>query len=201
MISKKAFIFIGRSGSGKGTQGALLQKYLNKIDSQSPVLYVQSGSELREFIKGQSITQRLALNIYDNGGLMPEFLAIHMWTNVIVNNFSGKEHLIIDGSPRKFHEAGVLHSIFGFYGIEMPFVIHLDIRKEESIKRLIARGRFDDSVKDIEERLSWYETHVVPTIEFYRNNPHYHFMQIDGEADPEEIHQKIVDKIKPLLIM
>lgn len=194
-MNQKSFIFIGRSGCGKGTQAELLSDYLEKVDPKREVLYVQTGAEFRDFVKGSSVTAQLSKKIMDVGGLQPEFLAIHMWIKVLVEKFTGKENLIFDGTSRKYHEAGAMDSIFTFYGLPKAYLIHLKISKEESIKRLLLRGRKDDNKKDIEERLSWYESEVERAIGFYRNNKDYNFLEIDGERTVEEIHKDIVSRI------
>ncbi len=194
-MKPQSFIFIGRSGSGKGTQAKLLQEYLKKVDPSRNALYVQSGAEFREFIKGGSATQKLSRDIYDKGGLQPEFLATFMWTNVLVKNYTLGEHLIMDGMPRKYHEAGVLDSIFDFYKITKPFVVYIDIKKEESVNRLMARGRIDDNRKEIEERLSWFETEVSHALDFYRDNPQYNYLVVNGEQPVEKVHADIIEKI------
>ncbi len=194
-MNQQTFIFIGRSGCGKGTQAKLLSDYLKKIDPSRDVLYIQSGAEFREFTKGNSTTQLLSKKIQDVGGLQPEFLAIYMWVNVLVNKYKESEHLIMDGMPRKFHEAGVLDSIFDFYKLTKPFVINIDISSESSIDRLMARKRQDDTREDIAERLKWYETDVVPAIGYYKENKAYSFIKIDGERSIEDIHKEIIEKI------
>ncbi|MDO8430507.1 MAG: nucleoside monophosphate kinase [Candidatus Taylorbacteria bacterium] len=191
-MNQKSFIFIGRSGCGKGTQAKLLSDYLKKIDPTRDVLYIQTGEHFREFIKGPSYTQKISRAIYDVGGLQPEFLAVFMWANVFVNKFTKNEHIIMDGTPRKLHEAGVLDSAFKFYGLEKPIVINIDISKNESIDRLMARKRFDDNREDIEMRLSWYETDVVPALEYYKNNKNYQYVSLDGNRSIEEIHKDII---------
>jgi adenylate kinase len=194
-MNQKSFIFIGRSGCGKGTQAKLLSDYLKKNDTNRKVLYIQPGEEFRNFIKGDSNTQKLSRDIYEVGGLQPEFLAIYMWTKVLVESYTDNEHIIIDGTPRKYHEAGVLDSIFSFYKINRPIVINIDITKEVSTSRLLARHRNDDTKKDISEKQVWYETDVVPTISFYDKNEKYQFIKIDGNRSIEEIHADIVSKI------
>lgn len=194
----QSFIFIGRSGCGKGTQIEMLMDVLKKKDPKHEILYIYTGREFREFIKGDSATQKLSKIVYENGGLMPEFLTVHMWVKPLVENYNGNQHVIFDGTPRKFHEAGVLHSMFGFYGYQKPWVINIGISEEEAFKRLINRKRIDDNEADIRKRLSWYETDVAPTVEFYRDNPNYNFYYVDGERSPEEIHNDIVKKLNLL---
>ena len=59
----QTFIFIGRSGCGKGTQVALLQEYIKTRDHKRPILYIETGERLRQFIKEPSLSSRLAAEI------------------------------------------------------------------------------------------------------------------------------------------
>lgn len=194
-MNLQSFIFIGRSGCGKGTQIELLIDVLKKKDPEHEVLYIYTGREFRNFIQGSSFTQKISKSIYEVGGLMPEFLTVHMWVKPLVENFNGSQHIIFDGTPRKFHEAGVLHSMFNFYKLDKPWVINIGISEEEAVKRLLLRKRSDDTEPDIKKRLGWYGADVAPTIEFYRDNPNYNFVYVDGERTKEEIHKDIVEKL------
>jgi adenylate kinase family enzyme len=194
-MKPQAFIFIGRSGCGKGTQVKLLMDVLAKNDPKTEIMYIATGNELREFIKGDSFTQKKCKELYDVGGLQPEFLAVGMWVNRYFRDYNGTQHVIMDGMPRKLHEAGVLHSCLEFYGFQKPWVINIDISNEESRKRLLARKRVDDNDGEITRRLAWYETDVEPTIEYYDGNPKYNFLKIPGERTIEEIHADIVKRL------
>jgi adenylate kinase family enzyme len=194
-MDQRVFILIGRSGCGKGTQGELLVKYLKEIDSKRDTLYIQSGGEIREFIKGDSFTQRISNQYYKDDKLQPEFISVYMWINVLINNFDESKHVIFDGTPRRKHEAGVLDSVFDFYLLKNPTVINIDVSEEWAKEKLSARHRMDDKKDDIEKRLAWYTTDVVPAIEFYRNNPRYNFISINGERDIGEIHKEIIQRI------
>lgn len=191
-MNRKSIIFIGRSGCGKGTQSKMLTEYFQKNDAQAKVLYVQTGLELRKFMEGPLHTQKLAKEINVRGGLQPEFLTVYMWAQMFAEQYNGDQHIIIDGTPRKYHEAGVLNSVFDFYDIKDPCVIYLDIPKSVSVDRLLERKRADDTREDIEARLAWFETEVIPAIEYYRHNPEYRFAQIDGTRSVEEISHDVI---------
>ncbi|MFA6294815.1 MAG: nucleoside monophosphate kinase [Candidatus Paceibacterota bacterium] len=191
----QSFIFIGRSGCGKGTQVELLIKALKEKDPARDILHIETGKELREFINGPTFTQIKSKEIYDKGGLQPEFLPVYLWIKVLSEKYTGNEHLIFDGTPRRFHEAGVLNSIFDFYNLSKPWLVNIEISSEEALKRLLARKRIDDNEEDIKERLSWYETEVVPTLSYYDGNPKYNFLKIFGERSVEEIHKDIMERL------
>jgi adenylate kinase family enzyme len=194
-MNQKTFLLIGRSGCGKGTQGALIAKYLKENDPERDTLYITSGAEFREFINGDSATQKLSNELYKADKLQPEFLSVYMWINVLIKNYTEKKHLIFDGAPRRRHEAGVLDSIFDFYNLKDPTVINIDVSEKWATERLEARHRMDDKSEDIAKRLAWYNTDVVPTIEYYKNNPRYKFIQIDGEQSIEDTHKEILSKL------
>ena len=191
-MSPETFIFFGRSGSGKGTQADLLISYLQKKDPERKVIHIETGKQIREFLAENTYTSKLTQNIVKNGGLLPAFLPIWVWTEYLIRNFSGNEHLVLDGLSRRASEAPVLDSALSFYGIKHPFIILLNVSREWSKERLLNRGRSDDTVTDIERRLDWYDNNVLPAIEFFRTKPEYTFIEINGEQSIEKTHSDIL---------
>jgi len=191
----KTFIFMGRSGCGKGTQADLVVKDLHKMDPNTDVLYVETGLRFRNFIKGQSFTSKLSNKIYMSGELQPSFLAVKMWSDELIEKLNGNEHLILDGTSRKLREAYVLEHALDFYERGEIYVVYLNISREESKKRLLKRGRHDDSDADIEKRLDWYDEAVKPVVDYYEKSPKYEFLDIDGERSIEEIHKDIKQQV------
>ena len=193
----KVFIFLGRSGCGKGTQADLLRDFLSKNKSKSfRVLHIESGAFLREFVKSSGYTQTKVDNVMKNGALVPESMVVALWTNYLIANFTGKEDMVFDGTPRKLHEAQLLDNALKFYDIEKPNVICLNVSREWSEKRLIARGRGqDDKPESIQRRLDWFENEVTKSLDFYRNSPYYNFIDINGEQPIEDVQNEILSKL------
>lgn len=191
-MSPKTFIFIGRSGCGKGTQAALLEAYIKEKQPKIAVIHLETGLLFREFIKSSSATAKLSTENYLSGGLQPEFLTVHLWSNFFVKNYKGGENMIIDGTPRKLQEAYILDSAFKFYKREKPTVIYLNVSRKWSEEKLLARKRQDDTKADIKSRLDWFDVDVVPTIDFYIKNKDYTVLNIDAERPVEKIHEDIV---------
>lgn len=195
-MTPQVFIFIGRSGCGKGTQATLLMEEIKKREPAREALYLQTGALIREFIKEENYSARRAKEIYDAGDRQPDFLAVNMWSNFLFKRFTGKEIIIADGTPRSLDEARMLDTALDWmYGIKNPVVVYLNVSDDWSIKHLLARGRMDDNEEDIRERLQWFETDVLPAVEWYRNNTYYTFFDINGERKIEEIHREMMDKI------
>ena len=196
-MSPQTFIFIGRSGCGKGTQADLLQKYIKTQDPGREIFYLETGSRFRDFIKGDSLSSKLSLDISHRGDRQPDFLAVWMWAHLFVENLKGNEHVIIDGMPRSINEANVLDSAIRFYNRVPAYVVYLNVSRSWAEDRLQSRGRADDQHKDgIKRRLDWFETDVVPAVEHLRQHSEYRFFDINGEQPIEEIHKEIIKKIE-----
>lgn len=192
----KVFIFIGRSGCGKGTQADLLMSHLCKIgDKSCRTLHIESGTLLREFAGGDNFTQKKVKEVLDGGILVPESMIVSLWMDYMINNFSGTENMVFDGTPRKIREAQLLDDALHFYGIEKPTVIYVNVSRNWSEKRLEGRARKDDTPEAVARRLAWFETEVTKTIDFYRNNSYYNFIDVNGEQPIEEVQNEILAKL------
>ncbi len=186
------FIFLGRSGCGKGTQAKLLIDYL-KQTSKRDVCLIESGATFRHFVSKEGYTNNLAREIISQGGLQPEFLSVWVWSNVLVERFQDKEaHLIFDGMPRKPLEAPILDAALDFYARGERYFVHLDVSPAWALERLLERKRDDDTEEFIKNRLAWFESDVVPTIAYFRENKKYRFLSINGEQSIENVHIDIV---------
>jgi len=196
-MNLQTFILIGRPGCGKGTQAELLQKYIKENDKEArPVFYLESGQKFREFIEEPSFTARKAKEIQVSGGLQPSFLAVHLWSHIMIENMTGSEHLVIDGTPRKVAECLALDSAMKFYDRKNPTILYLNVSEKWSFDRLSGRGRTDDQgIERITRRLKLFETDIVPTLEHLKQNKDYRFIDINGEQSVEDVQKEILSKI------
>ncbi len=184
----QTFIFIGRSGSGKGTQANLLTERLRP----TPVIYIEPGEHIRKFIQTDSLAARAAEEIMRQGERHPSFLPIWLWSDILLNKFTGNEVLIFDGAARALIEAEALDGALHFFKIKQPMVIFLDVSVETATQRLVDRGRVYDSEEENRKRFVWFERDVKPVIDYYRaNQDYYRLLTIDGHKTIEEIQQAI----------
>jgi adenylate kinase family enzyme len=192
----KAFIFIGRSGCGKGTQAKLFMDKFRIANPDKSFYYLESGANFRDFIEKDNFSSALSKKIMGEGKLQPEFLAVWVWSHLMIENLKKGDYLVLDGTPRKLREAYILETALDFYGFGDVYVIHLDITKEETKRRLKIRGRLDDTDdKNVDGRLDWFDKDVVPAIDFYSSNPRYKYIHVYGDQEIEETHQEILEKL------
>jgi adenylate kinase family enzyme len=194
-MSPLTFIFIGRSGCGKGTQADILQKYLREKDPQGEILYVETGANFRKFIAGEKYSNKLSADIYKTGARQPDFLAIWMWSHIVLDEIKGNEHIIFDGITRSLPEAQSFTTALTFYN-RRAHVIYIDVSREWSEQKLVSRGRADDkSMEEIKKRLDWFERDTLPAVEYFKSHRAYDFHEINGEKTIEEVKDQIFTKI------
>lgn len=189
-MNSRAIVFFGRSGCGKGTQAKLLADVFKSQNRE--VLYIETGSALRELAKEDNLVGKNIDTILKEGKLIPVFIPIWIWTEFITKNFTGQQDMILDGVCRRYEESVALGSAFDFYKIEKPNVILMNVSKEWSYDRMMERKRADDTPEKINNRLEWYEKDVVPSIEYFKNKPEYNFIEINGEQPIEKVHADII---------
>lgn len=190
-MNPKAYIFIGQSGCGKGTQVALLHEKLKNLDAENGVLYLETGKKFRELIATDGFTAQKTKLMIEEGKLPPPFLGVHAWTHFLIEDYDGKSHILMDGAPRVLDEVPVLLSAATFYQWE-THVIYIDVTDEWSYEKMKSRGRDDDvNEKKIWGRIEWFHESVIPTIEFLKKSPIVEFHHIAGEQTIEEVHAEI----------
>lgn len=187
-------IFIGRSGCGKGTQAALLKDRIKRNDEKGrQILYIETGEHFRRFIRGGGFSSKLSLRAYESDERQPDFLACWMWGELLINELEEGMHLVFDGAPRSEPEARVLTTALEFYGRERPTVIVINVSRAWSEERLLARGRQDDkTLSKINKRLDWFDQDVTPALTYFKSNPLFRIIEIDGEQSIEKVHSDII---------
>lgn len=187
-------IFIGRSGCGKGTQADLLKERIAKEDNNR-ILYIETGDRFRKFIREDSYSSKLSREIYERDERQPDFLAGLMWGNELIEELEPHMHIVFDGVARSEPEARMLTTAMRFYKRERPTVIYLNVSRKWSEERLLSRGRQDDvNIGKIDKRLDWFDEDTLPSIEYFRTEPFYRFIEVDGEQSIQRVHNELISK-------
>ena len=192
-MDRQTFVLVGRSGSGKGTQANLLMEKIKQF-GPADIFYLQTGQRFRDFISSPGYTTELSKGLEESGKLQPSFLAIWIWSNILIENLKMTQHLVIDGTPRKLGEAVIFIDAMKFYE-RRARVINIEVSREWSKERLLGRQRSDDVEALIDKRLDWFDLDVLPVIEYFRSCGEVDFYNINGEQTIEEVHQDIVKKL------
>jgi adenylate kinase len=188
----KTAILIGPSGCGKGTQAKMLKEHLEKLDTEHPTHYFQTGEKFREFMEGDTFVQRKIKKTLSEGGLAPGFLPIYLWSGLFIEGVTGDDHIITDGFPRRAEESPILHTAFEFMDRKNPVVISFELDDNVIIERLVnGRKRFDDTPEKVAERLAWFRRDVSLAIKFFEEHSYYTVARINGDQSVEDVHRDI----------
>lgn len=195
---EKAFIFIGRSGCGKGTQLKLLKDYLISKNSEIKHEIVTMGDVFRSFFEKEGYVQGVAKKIsIKEGGFQPDFLTNTLFVNEVINKINTNvDILFLDGYPRNLNQLGILKSVLSYFNCKNLIVINIDVSEKDVKERMLKRGRGDDNNIAINNRLKEYKENVIPMIKAIKKDKLFKYFEINGEPTIEEIHEDIIFKLK-----
>ena len=183
-------LFFGPQGAGKGTQVKLLVEAL-KQRSDRIVIHIDMGQLLRDMVAKGGYSASLTKEIIEVGKRMPDFMPIYLTTGALVKQFSGEEHIVADGLARGPDQTRGWDDAMVFYKRPDYHVVALELSEEESIKRLLLRGRNDDTEGAIRKRLAWHKAEVEPQLELLASRGRT-IHRVDGAGDIQEIHKNVV---------
>jgi len=124
-------LILGPSGSGKGTQGAVIQKRFR-------IQHVETGVIFRDNIKRDTELGKKSKEYIDMGELVPDDITIPM----ILSRLKEADCIsgwLLDGFPRNLVQAAALWEVLQKEGIKLDYVIEIVLDKDISKKRIMGR--------------------------------------------------------------
>jgi adenylate kinase len=106
---------------------------------------------------------------------------------------SGEERRhILDGYPRDVEQAKALvgHEINHCGKPQIDIIIVIDMTKKEILKRLSLRGRLEDNIETIENRLKLYAQQTAPMLEYFKELG-VPIERVNGVGTVGEVHDRI----------
>jgi len=122
-------LIFGPNGSGKGTQGAIVQKKFG-------VPHIETGVIFRENIKKGTELGLKAKAYIDKGELVPDDITIPMILNRLKEE---KKGWLLDGFPRNMAQAKALYEALEKENMKLDFVIEIILAREIAKKRIMGR--------------------------------------------------------------
>ncbi|HOF14276.1 MAG TPA: adenylate kinase, partial [Spirochaetota bacterium] len=124
-------LIFGPNGSGKGTQGAVVQKKFN-------ISHIESGVIFRENIKKGTELGLKAKTYIDRGDLVPDDITIPMILNRL-REPDCKNGWLLDGFPRNVEQAKAIDKALKEAGMALDYVIEIVLDRESAKKRIMGR--------------------------------------------------------------
>ena len=182
-------LLIGAPGAGKGTQAERLAEHFG-------IAHISSGDLLRQHVRdGTSLGQTIKSYV-DKGDLVPDGVVMDMLRKPVAA--AARRGYVLDGFPRTVEQAEASFPTARALGAEVQAAIHLDVAREELVRRLLARRRgSDDTEAVIENRLQVYLDKTVPLLKSTTPGREWMFT-VDGARPPDAVHADILARLQRL---
>ena len=178
-------VLVGPPGAGKGTQAVRLAERLD-------VPHISSGDLFRANLQpGAETPLGLEAKRYiDAGDLVPDSVTIAMVRERLAHDDAAKG-FVLDGFPRNLSQASSLEHLLAERGEGIDAVVELQVPEDELVRRLLGRGRTDDTEDVIRRRQEVYRDETAPLLEHY----HDRLVTIDAVGTVEEITDRVSDAL------
>ncbi|MBA3745149.1 adenylate kinase [Sporichthya sp.] len=185
-------LMIGPPGAGKGTQAV-------RIAEQFKLVHISSGDLLRAHVKGETATGKQVQQYLASGDLVPDGIVMDILRKPVVeaNNQGG---YVLDGFPRTVEQAEIAYSVAQTLGVEVQVVVHLEVPRDELVRRLVERGaasgRSDDNLDVINHRLDVYDEKTLPMLNYYAAREK--LINVNGARSVDEVTWSITVQLQRL---
>ena len=182
-------LLIGAPGAGKGTQA-------ERLAERFGIAHISSGDLLRQHVREQTSIGRTIKSYVDKGDLVPDAVVLDMLRKPVVAAVEAGGY-VLDGFPRTVEQAEASFPVAQALGVEVQAAIHLDVPREELVRRLLSRRRgSEDTEEVIEHRLEVYLEKTVPLLAYYAGREL--IFAVDGAQPPDAVHEEIVTRLRKL---
>ena len=182
-------LLIGAPGAGKGTQADRLAKRFG-------IAHISSGDLLRQHVRDQTSLGQTIKSYVGHGDLVPDGVVMDMLRKPVVAAAEAGGY-VLDGFPRTVEQAKASFPTAHALGAEVQAAVHLDVAREELVRRLLSRHRgSDDTEAVIEHRLQVYLEKTVPLLEYYAGREW--MFTVDGAQPPDAVHNEIIVRLERL---
>ena len=176
-------LFVGPPGAGKGTQAERVAEALD-------IAHVSTGDMFRALDPETDLGERVKA-IMESGGYVSDEIVIEMLEGRIAEP-DAQNGYILDGFPRTTAQAEALDEFLGEDGLDR--VVLFEVDEDQVVRRMLDRGRSDDTEETIRTRLEVYREQTEPLIELYESRGIV--THIDASGAIEEITDRVLAALR-----
>ena len=210
-------VFLGRQGSGKGTQGQRMAAHLG-------IEHLSTGAVLRDAVAAHSPLGRRVERYLHQGRLVPDELMLDVVAAALRDPDVGRRGFLLDGFPRTRRQALGMIDLLGSVGLDAAVVLDvpLDVVRERLQARRVCRRcdtptvalgweehvpctrcggvagrRADDTDEAIERRLLAYEAEAAGVLAAFADRGV--LVTVDGVGSPDDVFDRLLRAVNPAL--
>ena len=180
-LGRMRVVMLGGPGSGKSTYTEYLIKHFE-------ISHVYPGDMLRKEVEKNSEIGKEIKDLMAKGKFAHNEIVLELIKKKVEQSPKG---YVLDGWPRYMQQVEDMQKA----EIGYDYAVFLNVSKEELMRRLLARGRADDTEEIINDRIALYKKETGPVVEYFRKQPGFIEIKAEG-GTPEETAKEIINKIE-----
>lgn len=210
---KRAHVFLGPPGSGKGTQAKLLAE-------RFALTHMSTGDILRDAVSKETEIGLRVKAVMAAGNLVDDDTV----NGLVFARLQGKTaDVLFDGYPRTLQQAEALAEFLSSRGLELGLVVDIEVPEAALESRVVKRRvcsesscgaiyhldrkppkttglcdlcgsplkhRSDDTAEAFRSRMEAFNATFKPLQAYYEGSPNYRL--VDGSGTPDEVYEVVV---------
>jgi adenylate kinase len=172
-------VLVGPPGAGKGTQAERLAERLE-------VPHISTGDLFRANLQRETPLGVEAKRYMNAGELVPDEVTVAMVRERLAEPDAAKG-FILDGFPRNVSQAESLGELLRERGELLNAVVEFQVPEDVLVRRLLGRGRTDDTEDVIRRRQQVYRDETAPLLAHYAEQ----LIEVDAVGEIDEITDRV----------
>lgn len=168
----------GLMGSGKSTQA-------KRLAAKYDLCFLSTGDVLRELSKKDNEQGRYLKDALVKGVMVDDKLVADLM-RVRLEQEDAKNGFVSDSYPRHIGQ-------IQYFDPKLEIIFYLNIDPEEAKRRLLARGRLEDTPELIDFRHKSQGGRIKELVDFYRNK--IKVFDIDANRSEDEVFAQIMEHL------
>lgn len=180
----KDIILFWVPGCGKGTQAELL---LEKLWDN--ISHLSTWDVFRAIVSQPNAIGKYVKNRMESGMLIDDQVTMSLFNAYFFTVLDEQKYMLLDWYPRSIVQMDGLEKI-AKENNRSVVGIYFEVDEEETIKRILGRGREGETEDVIRTRLKEYYTHTQPIVDAFSQR--WELVKIDANRTIEEIHADVM---------
>lgn len=184
----KDIILFWAPGCGKGTQAELLIEKL-----AWSISHISTGDVFRALVAHPNAIGRYVKDRMESWKLIDDQVTMSLFNAYFFTVLDENKYMLLDGYPRSIVQMNGLEKLAKEHNRSVVW-IYFEVDEDETVKRILGRGREGETEEVIRTRMEEYYKHTHPIADAFAQR--WELVKIDANRSIKEIHADVMKVVQ-----